>query len=159
MASIRLRAPYPAVLAAATAAAAVGFVAGERLGGAKAPATTIELVACGLTPGPPTIELPLDRILYRTAPLDVALGPFALGGVAEPVTIRFEALPAANEKLPRRQDGIVTLPVHVDRPERLEQVTLRCRYGEPARVAYRYGTERLELPVLPATIPLAGRAN
>jgi hypothetical protein len=143
-----LRAALPALLAAATAAAG-GFVAGERLGGTRAPATTIEIVACGLAPGPPTIELPLDQILHQAGPIAVGLGPFALGGVAEPVTIRFKPVPASDEKTPRRDGGAVTLPVHVDRPDRLERVTLRCRYGEPTRVAYRYGAERLELPVLP----------
>jgi hypothetical protein len=139
----------PALLAAS--AGAGGFLAGTHLG-ADEPATRIELVACGLAPGPPPIDLPLTRIL-REAPEGVSLGPFALGGVAEPVMLRFEPLPEAEEKAVNRVGSVVTLPVDLHRPGHLETVTLRCRYGALERAAFRFGPERLELPVLADQTP------
>lgn len=151
-----MRAPLRIGLAAVTlaAVAGAGFLAGLRHAG-EAPATTrIELVACGLAPGPEPIDLALAPLL-RDAPAGVSLGPFALGGIAEPVTIRFEPLDGAREKTARRAGGVVTLPVAIDRPDHPDAITLHCRYGAPARVAFRFGGDRVELPVL-AEGPEAG---
>jgi hypothetical protein len=134
-----------AALVAALAAAG-GFLAGARLA-SEPPVTRIELVACGIAPGPPPFELPLARILAET-PGGVSLGPFALGGVAGPVTIRFEPLSEAEEKTARRSGSVVTLAVDALRHDRLDTITLRCRYGAPAHVAFRFGPECLELPVI-----------
>jgi hypothetical protein len=141
------RAPRRLALLAllAAVAGAGGFLAGTHLG-ADEPSTRVELVACGLAPGPPPIDLPLARIL-REAPAGVSLGPFLLSGAAEPVTLRFEPLPEAKEKAARRAGSVVTLPVDLNRPERLDKVTLRCRYGAPAWAAFHFGPERLELLV------------
>jgi hypothetical protein len=141
--------PSPGIALAlgATVAGAGGFLVGTRAG-SEPPVTRIELVACGIAPGPPPFDLPLARILSE-APAGVSLGPFALGGVAGPVTIRFEPLPEAQEKTARRSESVVTLPVDARRHDRLDKVTLRCRYGAPAHVTFRFGRERLELPVLP----------
>jgi hypothetical protein len=134
----------PALLAAATGAG--GFLVGARFG-ADEPVTRIELVACGLVPGPPPIDLPLGRILHE-APAGVSLGPFDLAGVSESVMLRFQPLPEAEQKAAHRSGGVVTLPVDLDRGEHLEKVTVRCRYGAPAVAAFHFGPERLELPVL-----------
>jgi hypothetical protein len=118
----------PALLAAATGAG--GFLAGARFG-ADEPVTRIELVACGLVPGPPPIDLPLGRILHE-APAGVSLGPFDL---ARGLGIRhapFPAPPRSGAEGGPPVGGVVTLPVDLNRGEHLAKVTVRCRYGAPA---------------------------
>lgn len=145
------------VLATALAGAAGGFLAGARLGSAEPPLTRIELLACGIAPSLPPIELPLARIL-RATPAGISLGPFSLGGVPEPVTLRFEPRAGTEGEAAHRSGGLVTLQLDLDRSERLDRITLHCRDGKPARAALRFGPERLDLPVRPAPPPASAPA-
>ncbi len=154
-----------ATLGAFATAAAAGVFAGAFWWGEAAPASTrITLIGCGISPGPPEIELPLGLVVERATPAAVSLGPFELAGVAEPVTIRFEAASSIDDKAPWRKGGLVNLPVFTGPDQPLEQVTLRCRHGEPGRVGFRYGARRLELEIAPSaseapTAPAAATAR
>ncbi len=138
---------------------ALGTIAGGAAMGAlaaltwlndPAPAKTrIALIGCGISPGPPEMVLPLGLILEGAGLAPVSLGPFDLPGIADPVTIRFEAATGIDDKRPWREGGLVKLPVHLAAQAPLEQVTLRCRHGQPARVGFRYGTEHLEIDIAP----------
>ena len=145
-------------LGAFAAAAAAGALVAAVWWGDPAPASTrIALIGCGISPGPPEMDLPLGLILERAAPASVSLGPFDLTGIAGPVTIRFEAASSIGDKAPWRKDGVVKLPVLVASETPLEQVTLRCRHGRPARVGFQYGTEIMDLEIAP-TAPEAPTA-
>ncbi len=130
--------------------AAMGALAALTLLNEPPPAKTrIALVGCGISPGPPEMALPLGLILEGAGSAPVSLGPFDLPGIADPVTIRFEAAQGIDDKRPWREDGLVKLPVHFASQTPLEQVTLRCRHGQPARVSFRYGAERMDFDIAP----------
>ncbi len=135
-------------LGAFAAATAAGVLAAAVWWGEPAPASTrIALIGCGISPGPPELDLPLGLVLERAAPAGISLGPFELAGIAQPVTLRFEVAPSVDEKAPWRSDGLVKLPVVVGPEPPPEQITLRCRHGTPALVSFLYGARRLELQI------------
>lgn len=140
---------------AALAGAGATFLAADRIGRAEAAATRIELGACGIAPGPPTMTVPLKPVLHGLAPAEMSLGPFALAGMAEPLVIGFHLVDDPAEKVAVRQSGRVDLPVLAEGAGRLEKIALRCRYGEPARVIYTYARQRLDLDVVPGESPKA----
>lgn len=133
---------------AALAGAGAALFAVDRVAPAEPAGTQIALSACAVAPGPPAFSLPLGLVLDRTAPAEVSIGPFDLAGMLEPLTIGFHLVEDVGEKVAVRRDGRVDLPVLAEGVGRLEKIALRCRYGEPARVIYSYGTERVELDVI-----------
>ena len=119
--------------------AALGVLASERWRSGDAALTRIELTACGIAPGPADLTLPLGALLAHAAPAQVSLGPFPLGGVAGPVTLRFHAVEA---------------PVLLT-GDRLDWIGLRCRYGRPAQISYGYASGRVDHQVIPAALDAA----
>ncbi len=134
----------------AGAAVSGAFAAAQFRGGVAPGSTQIALIACGISPGPPELDLPIALVVERVTPAHVSLGPLDLAGVDVPVTLRFEAVPDMDSKAPWRKGGLVKLPVRVGAHPPLEQITLRCRHGMPARVSFRYGTEILDIDIAAA---------
>lgn len=134
--------------------AALGVLASERWRSGDAALTRIELTACGIAPGPADLTLPLGALLAHAAPAQVSLGPFPLGGVAGPVTLRFHAVEAPEAKRPRLAEPYVEAPVLLT-GDRLDWIGLRCRYGRPAQISYGYASGRVDHQVIPAALDAA----
>lgn len=130
--------------------AVLGALAAERWRAGDPALTRIEMTACGIAPGPPDLALPLGALLADAAPAQISLGPFALGGVTGPVTLRFQAVEAPEAKRPRLAEAYVEAPVLLAGGDRLEWIALRCRYGRPAQISYGYASGRIDREVIAA---------